>query len=196
MRDVDPRALIGPPIRIILARMASSNPTEAQLDCLEAAFRASYDSEGWKMTPHYSGAAETLRRLKSEGRLLFIVSNKPRHVALRILEAEGTLTLFDEILTRDTRVPNAPPFADKQEMISILLPKWDIDAQNCLMVGDTIEDAEAASAAGMEFFLMTHGYGDVPLESKVPVALRVDRFSQLIAYIHHLSPARPEGAAH
>jgi len=48
------------------------------------------------------------------------------------------------------------------------------------MVGDTMEDAVAASQTGMTYCLMTHGYGDVPLTSEVPVAFRFDRFSQLM----------------
>jgi phosphoglycolate phosphatase-like HAD superfamily hydrolase len=52
--------------------------------------------------------------------------------------------------------------------------------QECLMVGDTIEDAEAASESGMQFCLMTHGYGEVPLDSEVAVALRLDHFSELM----------------
>jgi hypothetical protein len=43
-----------------------------------------------------------------------------------------------------------------------------------------MEDAEAASATGMKFCLMTHGYGNVPVGSVVPVALRFDRFSELM----------------
>jgi phosphoglycolate phosphatase len=175
-REVDLRGLIGPPIRTILARM-SQGATEGELDALEHAFRASYDSEGWNKTPHYAGAGEALLALKAQGKRLFIVSNKPRHISVRILETEGTLALFDEVVTRDTR---DPPYRDKLEMLVRLLRKWEIAAGDCLMVGDTIEDAEAASEAGMQFCLMTHGYGDVPLDSSVPVTFRFDHFSELM----------------
>jgi phosphoglycolate phosphatase-like HAD superfamily hydrolase len=49
------------------------------------------------------------------------------------------------------------------------------------MVGDTIEDAQAAVEVGMQFCLMTHGYGDVPLGAGVPVAFRLGRFSELMS---------------
>ena len=175
-RVVDLRGLIGPPIRRILFNM-SRDADERELDALEAAFRASYDSEGWMRTPHYPGAADALRALKAEGKWLFVVSNKPRHISLRILEEEGTLRLFDEVVTRDTR---DPPYRDKLEMLVHLLRKWEMGAGDCLMVGDTIEDAQAASETGMQFCLMTHGYGDVPPDTGVPVAFRLDRFSELM----------------
>jgi phosphoglycolate phosphatase len=176
--EVDLRSLIGPPIRTILARMAAKQPTEEELDQLERSFRWSYDSEGWRRTPHYEGAAEALRRLQAEGRRLFVVSNKPRHISMKILETEGTAGLFDEIVTKDSRTPM---YQDKQEMMRYLLQKWEIAPEKCLMIGDTIEDAEAASKTGMRFCLVTHGYGAVPEGSTVPVAFRIGHFSELVS---------------
>jgi len=179
--EVDLRSLIGPPIRTILATMAQADGRvelgDDQLDRLVQAFRTIYDSEGWKMTPHYAGALQALRTLRADGRRLFVVSNKPRHISLRILEAEGTMGLFDEIVTRDSR---EPAYKDKQEMMHSLMQRRGLLPQDCLMVGDTMEDAEAALQTGMPFCLMTHGYGDVPINSDVPVAFRFDRFSQFI----------------
>jgi phosphoglycolate phosphatase len=175
--EVDLRTLIGPPIRMILARMAAVEASDAELDRLEQAFRVSYDAEGWKITPHYEGAAEVLRAMRAEGKRLFVVSNKPRHISVKILEAEGTLELFDEVVTRDSRQPT---YRDKREMMGYLLQKWEIGANDCLMVGDTMEDAESASDVGMQFCLMTHGYGDVPEDSAVPVAFRLVHFSELM----------------
>jgi phosphoglycolate phosphatase len=177
MGEVEMRPLIGPPIRTILARMAAKQPDEQDLDDLVQAFRWSYDTEGWRMTPHYAGAAELLREMRARGRRLFVVSNKPRHIAVRILEAGGTLRLFAEIVTVDSREPR---YADKQEMLGYLLRKWELRPGECLMIGDTTEDALAASAVGIEFCLMTHGYGDVPAGSAIPVAFRIDHFSQLM----------------
>jgi phosphoglycolate phosphatase len=180
MGGVELRSLIGPPIRTILGRMAAKRPTEDELDQLERSFRWSYDCGGWRMTPHYEGAAEALRRLRAEGRRLFVVSNKPRHISMKILEAEGTAGLFDEIVTKDSRTPG---YQDKQEMMRYLLQKWEIAPEECLMIGDTMEDAEAASGTGMQFCFVTHGYGAMPEGSSVPVALRIDHFSELVSKV-------------
>jgi phosphoglycolate phosphatase len=129
------------------------------------------------MTPHYLGAGETMREMRARGSRLFVVSNKPRHISVRILEAEGTLELFDEVVTRDSR---EPAYKDKPEMMHALLERHGIEAHDSLMVGDTIEDAEAAHRMGIPFCLMTHGYGGVPVDSAIPVAFRFDHFSELV----------------
>ena len=182
MADVEMGSLIGPPIRTILSSLSvisSAEEKEQHLDCLERAFRISYDTEGWQKTYHYAGTVAMLKQMKEQGLRLFVVSNKPRHVSLKILDREGTLEYFDQIVTRDSRTPR---YAGKYEMISYLLIEQAIHPANCLMVGDTIEDAEAAAAAGMQFCLMTHGYGEVPRNSNVPVALRLDSFAELMQW--------------
>ena len=64
------------------------------------------------------------------------------------------------------------------------------------MVGDTIEDAEAAFEVGMRFCLMTHGYGDVPEDAGFPVALRLSHFSELMPGDSSGATSRSTGAAH
>ena len=108
MADVELRLLIGPPIRTILSRLivgVSAEAKEQYLACLERAFRASYDSDGWQQTYHYAGTVAMLKQMKEQSLRLFVVSNKPRHISLKILEREGTLEYFDQIVTRDSRVP-------------------------------------------------------------------------------------------
>lgn len=182
MADVELRLLIGPPIRTILSRLivgVSAEAKEQHLACLERAFRASYDSDGWQQTYHYAGTVAMLKQMKEQSLRLFVVSNKPRHISLKILERERTLEYFDQIVTRDSRVPQ---YAGKYEMISYLLTEQVIQPADCLMVGDTIEDAEAAAAARVRFCLITHGYGDVPTNSNVPVALRLNSFRKLMQW--------------
>jgi phosphoglycolate phosphatase len=176
MGTTELRTLIGPPIRTILANISAVTLDEAQLDRLVAAFRESYDSEGWKLTPHYPGAADSLQTLREQGRRLFVVSNKPRHISEKILAEEGTLDFFLEIVTRDTRTPS---YADKQEMMQYLMQKWDLSAEDCLMVGDTMEDAKSAEDVGIGFCLMAHGYGGDFAGTDVSVAYRLDGFSGL-----------------
>jgi phosphoglycolate phosphatase len=179
MRRSDVRAEIGPPVRIILKRLAG-DIEEAKLGALESAFRTAYDTEGWRQTYCYAAAPEVLRSLRERGHRLFVVSNKPRHIALQILEKENVLELFQQILTRDGRTP---PYLGKAEMIATLLAQERLKSSAFMMIGDTIEDAEAACAHNLRFVLMMHGYGDVPADGRIPVAARLKGFEDFLPLI-------------
>lgn len=169
----DLKELIGPPIRTILSR-AGGVLEETQLDALEKAFRASYDSEGWRKTVCYPNAVLVLRNLRERGNRLFVVSNKPRRVSMQILEREQIVDCFEVIITRDSR---SPEYQTKEEMIGALLSR-NLCLEHCIMVGDTIEDANAATKAGVPFILMKHGYGNLSQASSLQVTHALDSFSQ------------------
>lgn len=168
------RELIGPPIRMILGK-AGKITDETTLDALERAFRIDYDSTGWQRTICFPGAAHVLQTMHQRGHRLFVASNKPQQVSLRILEKEQLLDVFEAVVTRDSR---SPAYAGKEEMIRSLLTERDIALENCVMVGDTIEDAQAAAAVGIRFVYMAHGYGVIDTASLV--ACKLDRFSQFL----------------
>jgi phosphoglycolate phosphatase len=171
------RRWIGPPIRTILAKAAETDDA-ALLDRLEAAFRASYDTEGWRKTPCFPGARELLIHLKDAGHRLFVVSNKPRAAAVKILEMQGIAGLFERIYTRDSA---KPPYASKAGMMQAILSDYGLKPADCVMVGDTMEDASAAALEGIAFIFMEHGYGEVA--ETQPVLLRLGNFSEFLETI-------------
>jgi len=173
------REMIGPPIRTIISKAGNVVDTQI-LDKLERAFRVSYDSEGWRKTVCFPDANRVLRIMSEREYRLFVVSNKPRHISLQILEAEGILDLFETIVTRDSRLP---AYSGKVEMIRTLLSERQIAPENCLLTGDTMEDAEAAFTAGIRFAFVAHGYGEVPETSSVPVDYRLEGFQNFLPLI-------------
>lgn len=173
------RELIGPPIRTILSQ-AGNVAGQNTLDALERAFRASYDGEGWRRTVCFPEADRVLRMLHERGHRLFVVSNKPRHISVRILEKEGILGYFEAIVTRDSRTPG---YRGKEEMIGSLLAERAVPVEDCLMAGDTREDAAAAACVGIKFIWMTYGYGNLAQMPSVPVAHTLDSISQLSALL-------------
>lgn len=185
-RSRELRDLIGPPIRGIMAR-ALDTDDDALLDRLEKHFRVSYDTEGWQKTPCFPGALDILHQMKRAGRRLFVVSNKPRHIGLQILEAEGVLGLFDEIVTKDSR---QPVYQEKAEMIGYLLQSQQFDASKAMMIGDTMEDASAAWKHNISFAFLEHGYGEVPAEH--PVQLRLKCFADFVPYLIHGETTREQ----
>ncbi|MCU1337565.1 MAG: hypothetical protein JWO19_3146 [Bryobacterales bacterium] len=154
-RTCELRPLIGPPIRNIL-RTVSGETDPVALDALEAAFRVSYDSEGWTKTVLQPGAKETLGWIARAGARNYVVTNKPRHPAACITEKLGLPSLVSEMVSPDSA---SPPYRSKAEMIQRLMQGEDVHAGNSLVVGDTREDLEAAREVGMTAVLVTTGYG-------------------------------------
>lgn len=157
LRCPDLKLLMGPPIREIMA--AASGVTDPELlDRLEAAFRASYDEQGWRMAILYDGTAEMISELQACDLRLWMATNKNRKPAEKMLRQFG-LSSFEEVVCRDSRVP---PFGSKGEMLRDLLVRHELSATECLMVGDTQEDWRAAVDAGIACVLVPHGYGTPP----------------------------------
>jgi len=180
-RGISLREWIGPPIRTILANLlANRAKTEdvALLDTLEQAFRASYDTEGWRKTPCFPGVAEVLASMKAGGHRLFVVSNKPRQVSEKILTMQGIAGHFEEIYTRDSA---DPPYSSKVGMLQAILRDYGLKPQDCAMVGDTMEDASAAALHRIAFIYMEHGYGE--LSQAQPVLLRLGNFSEFMEHV-------------
>ena len=176
IRIDDLRDLIGPPIRNILATVGdlSDEPT---LSALENAFRASYDSAGWRKTVCFPGVETALREMRARDWRLIIVTNKPETIALRILEHLRILHYFESVLTRDSHTGE---FFSKDAMVRSLMETYCIEPENCFMAGDTMEDAQAAAKAGIDFAYMTYGYGRIEEFARVPVAYRLGSFEKLL----------------
>ena len=171
------RSLLGPPVRTIFSAAVPTNDTSL-LDRLEVAFRSSYDAVGWKRTSSFENVSEVLTLLQANKRQLFVVSNKPRHISLRILEHEGLLPYFTRIYTIDSRVP---PYPSKEDMLGEFLSEYGISPSDCLMVGDTMEDIIASEANQIPAAFIEHGYGEIP--TTFPLQLRLRSFSDFLGQL-------------
>jgi phosphoglycolate phosphatase len=171
--------MIGSPISDILASIGNIDD-EATLRVLNAEFRRSYDSEGWMKTEIYPGALDVLRALKLAGHRLFVVSNKPIHIATKILERSEIARYFEAILTRDSRTP---AYLSKAEMMMALADGHAFDLNRALMVGDTTEDGKASAEVGAAFAFIAHGYGKIEPGISSVVSFRLDELSDLLPMI-------------
>lgn len=177
--NADFRSRIGPPIRDILGDV-SGRSEPAQLDELERAFRSVYDGGAWKTASLFPEVRETLDVLADRGLRLFVVTNKPRIPAERILAHLGVLPLLAAICTPDRR---QPPCKTKAEMVGQLQAEWSLDSARMLLVGDSVDDAHAAASCGCRFAGVEFGYGTACTQSDYPVHLKLHRFGELISVL-------------
>lgn len=166
-------SLIGPPLAVTL-RQVSGVGDEALLGRLVEAFKADYDSAGYRSTEVFPGVAEGLAQLAACGARLFIVTNKRMVPTRRILDALGLANLFVGIHTRDE---TEPPAASKSAVTQRVVARYRIDPARAIFVGDSDEDAAAARENGLAFIHARYGYGAAGLQGKAEAVL--ERFAEL-----------------
>jgi phosphoglycolate phosphatase len=108
----------------------------------------------------YDGAPELLQALQSRHAKMAIVTNKPTALTVPLLELLGIRDCFETVVgggdTASLKPDPAPLLAALQRL--------DRPAATALMVGDSINDIEAAQAAGIPCVAVSFGYnhgGDI-----------------------------------
>jgi phosphoglycolate phosphatase len=158
-RSID-ESIIGPPLTETLQHLAGSQDP-ALIARLAEAFKASYDSEGYKATAAYDGIGAMLAGLAAAGLTLSIATNKRIHPTRLILDHLGWRHHFAHVYALDlfpTRLPN------KAAMIGRLLADQAIPRDQAIYIGDRSEDGESADANKLPFIAVTWGYGSLQAE--------------------------------
>ncbi|WP_306602959.1 HAD family hydrolase [Azonexus sp.] len=156
VRSIDD-SIIGPPLTETL-QLISGSDDPALIARLAEAFKASYDSEGYKATAAYAGVAALLAHLAAAGRHLSIATNKRIHPTRLILAHLGWSDFFSHVYALDLFTPRLP---DKATMIGRLLADQGIAKDQAIYIGDRSEDGESADANGLPFIAVTWGYGSL-----------------------------------
>ncbi|MFT4190546.1 MAG: phosphoglycolate phosphatase [Comamonas sp.] len=143
----------------------------------------------------YPGVAEGLHALRAQGLPLACLTNKPEAFARALLARKGLDGFFAHIAGGDTYEFKKPHPLPLQETARAL----GVAPAAMLMVGDSVNDAQAARAAGCPVVLVPYGYShglDVAtLDSDGVVAdlAALARALQGQAWSDKPSPLRPAG---
>ncbi len=156
VRAID-ESVIGPPLNETLQLLAGS-ADPALIARLAEAFKASYDSEGYKATAAYAGVGELLAELAGAGLTLSIATNKRIHPTRLILDHLGWGGHFAHVYALDLFSPRLP---NKAAMIARLLADQGIARDQAIYIGDRSEDGESADANDLPFIAVTWGYGSL-----------------------------------
>jgi phosphoglycolate phosphatase len=121
-----------------------------------AAFDVHYDRENGVWAKPFPGVLVGLRKIQSLGLPMVCVTNKPQRFAEPLLEQHGmaeffSLTLGGDALAR--KKPDPLPLVHAAQSLSL-------SPSQCLMVGDSGNDAIAARAAAMPVLILPYGYNE------------------------------------
>jgi len=145
--------LVGPPLTELLVKLSGTSD-EVLISRLTAAFKSSYDSEGYKETSIFDGVENMLKSLKHQGFHLFIATNKRMLPTQKILELFNWSDLFDGVYALDL----CKEASNKSDLISYVLKQHELDVHHSIYVGDTVPDKIAALANGLKFVMVSWGY--------------------------------------
>jgi len=133
-------SLFGPTEDVILKEWCGENFNAAKIDYYNF-YRSNHS-----MADLYPGILELLKHLKEKDVLLSIFTGKGRQASLITLEELRIIKFFDLIVTGDD-VNNHKP---SSEGILKFLNKFNLNAGEVLMVGDSVSDVKASKEAGVQ----------------------------------------------
>ena len=145
----------GPPIDEMTRRLFPDRFTTALADAIRDGFARHYDRDGFPRTREYPGVMDEVRRLKAEGRVVAIVTNKRFAGATAMARHFGWDQVFDGVFAGDMEAPKVR----KPELLRRVLARYGAAPGDCALVGDTASDFEAAAANGVRSIAVAWGYG-------------------------------------
>jgi len=127
---------------------------EPALDDALARFMADYTAHAVDSTRPYPGVVETLTRLRADGAVLGLCTNKPEGATRRMLEALDLAHFFAGISAGDSCAARKPDPGHVRDALARIAD----DPERTAMVGDSEHDVAAGRAAGLKTIAVTYGY--------------------------------------
>jgi phosphoglycolate phosphatase len=121
-----------------------------------SAFYRHYEVQNGLTARAYDGVHEGLRAMRGAGLKLVCVTNKPQRYADPLLERCGLAEHFEFVLGGDA-LPRKKP--DPLPMLHAA-QRLGVAPAHTVAIGDSVNDALAARAAGMRVFVVPYGYNE------------------------------------
>jgi len=161
--DPDPQKVrenIGKPLAIALDEYMPPGFKVTPNEISEA-YRSWYAEQGrlgLQNEPLYPGVVDVLKELKTNDWLIGIATNKSRVGLTNGLAKHDLSDMFDITLSTDENVAKPNP-----AMAIKAMSELGVDKQNCVMIGDTINDIGLGVNAGITSIGVTWGYNNKSL---------------------------------
>lgn len=147
--------LIGPPLYELLVSVVGEQAKE-KLQQLVEQFVEYYDNKGYAETECFNGIDELLEQLVSLGFKLFVATNKRKDPTGKIIELFSWDHFFDGVYSIDT----FPGIEDKSSLLSYIMKNQSLSTESTIYIGDTNADRDSAIEVGVDFLMVSWGYGD------------------------------------
>ena len=153
-------AFVGKGADVLVHRALTDRPDgkadDASFARGRAAFYEHYHATNGLDTIVFDGVPQALDLLRSRGCRIGCVTNKPREFTLPLLQRLELADRFDTIVAGDDVREKKP----HPELLLTACARLDVPPVAARMIGDSINDALAAQAAGMRVMLVRTGYNE------------------------------------
>ncbi|MFZ2855319.1 MAG: phosphoglycolate phosphatase [Rhodocyclaceae bacterium] len=159
LRDLEQiHGFVGKGMAVLVERCLTYGvpPEEQLLDDGVKAFRRHYARINGRSARLYPGVIEGLDALCKQGLLLACVTNKPSAFTAPLLEHTGLAGYFPVVVSGDT-LPHKKP--RPEPILHACMLMRSAPASN-LHIGDSVNDIEAARAAGSPVLCVPYGYNE------------------------------------
>ena len=126
----------------------------------------------------FENVTAALERLRGDGAVLAVCTNKTENLALPLLRDLGLIDFFEVVVGADTTAERKPSALPIQHIFR------EIGRSRGLMIGDTFTDFAAAEAAKIPALIATFGYGNQ--DPRLSTANRFENFAELPEKVSHL----------
>ena len=153
------RTFVGKGIVNLVARTladSSGNLDQGALNAAVAVFERHYARCLTATSRPYPGAESGLQALRAKGLRLGCITNKAARFTQPLLESAGLVGFFEIILSGDSlprKKPDPLPLLHAARFFNVA-------PRELLLIGDSVNDVQAAHAAGCPVFVVPYGYNE------------------------------------
>jgi phosphoglycolate phosphatase len=142
----------------------TSHISEAELQNALTIYERHYALVLTRETSHYPGVLDGLRAMHDAGFRLACITNKAEKFTLPLLKQMNLEHFFELTVSGDTTAKRKP---DPMQLLHAA-EFFKIKPSEMLLIGDSVNDFEAARAAGCPIFLVPYGYNEGRDASELP----------------------------
>ncbi|MCJ0929271.1 HAD-IA family hydrolase [Acinetobacter lwoffii] len=170
--------IIGPPLKASLAKILNVDADHVLAEQALMGYRERFAVKGLYENHVFESVAETLAELKRRGYRLLVATAKPTVYAKQILEHFDLAQYFTDIYGSELNGERT----NKAELIQYILAQQQLQADQCMMVGDREHDIFGARQNGIDTIAVNYGYGSQEELALAQPKYQIDRFNQLLDY--------------
>jgi phosphoglycolate phosphatase len=157
-------------VKRVLTGQMDAEPEAGLFDRALPVYQKHYGKHVADQSRPFAGVVEGLQAMKAAGFRLACITNKAAQFTHPLLKATGLIEFFELILSGDAlprRKPDPLPLQHACETFGIL-------PHELLLIGDSLNDTQAARAAGCPVFCVPYGYNrgrpvtELDLDAVVP----------------------------